>query len=110
MLNADDLERFRQRLLEDRASLEERVRTRTDQLGGGEGEVAGDEARTIADRQQALDDNELERDLLGRIDKALSRIAAGTYGISEVSGKPIPKDRLDALPTATTLVDEQPPG
>jgi len=113
MLGSDDIERFRERLLEDRANIESRIQARTNELerGSREGGVGdqGDEARSIVDREQAIDDNDLERELLGRIDKALSRIDAGTYGVSEVSGKPIPKERLEALPTATTLVDEAPP-
>jgi DnaK suppressor protein len=113
MLSSDDIEGFRRRLLEDRANIESRIRARNEELGrgsraGGVGDQA-DEAWSIADREQAIDDNDLERELLGRIDKALSRIDAGTYGVSEVSGRPIPKERLDALPTATTLVDEAPP-
>jgi RNA polymerase-binding transcription factor DksA len=39
---------------------------------------------------------------------ALNRIDDGTYGVSEVSGKPIPIERLEAVPYATTLVDEEP--
>lgn len=33
-------------------------------------------------------------------------LAAGSYGLSEISGRPIPRERLDALPAAMTLVDE----
>jgi|SRR5438132_6621810 len=113
MLSSEDVERFRKRLLEDRANIESRIRARFSELerGSRDGGVGdqGDEARSIADREQAIEDNSLERELLGRIDKALSRIEAGTYGVSEVSGKPIPKERLEALPTATTLVDEPAP-
>jgi RNA polymerase-binding transcription factor DksA len=47
---------------------------------------------------------------LAQIEKALARIADGSYGISEVSGKPIPVERLEVLPYATTLVDEKAPG
>jgi RNA polymerase-binding protein DksA len=114
MLSSEDLERYRKRLLEDRTNIEARIEARASELGSGsraDGGVGdqGDEARAIADREQAIDDNQLERELLGRIDKALSRIDAGTYGVSEISGKPIPKERLEALPTATTLVDEPAP-
>jgi DnaK suppressor protein len=114
MLSSEDIERFRKRLLEDRANLESRIQARASELGrgsradGGVGDQ-GDEARAIADREQAIDDNQLEGELLSRIDKALSRIEAGTYGLSEISGKPIPMERLEALPTATTLVDEPAP-
>ena len=32
---------------------------------------------------------------------------AGTYGLSERSGKPIPKERLIAVPEATLTLDEE---
>ena len=44
-----------------------------------------------------------------QIAKALDKIKGGTYGVSDVSGKPIPQERLEAYPEATTLVDEQDP-
>jgi RNA polymerase-binding protein DksA len=46
-----------------------------------------------------------ERKLLGEIDGALDRIEDGTYGICQGSGKPIPKDRLKAIPWAKYCVD-----
>src|ERR1700694_666632 len=49
----------------------------------------------------------LEVETLEQVVRALSRIDAGTYGVSEVSGKPIPIERLEAVPYAATLVDEQ---
>lgn len=36
---------------------------------------------------------------------ALERIENGTYGICEVSGQPIPMERLEALPTARTTIE-----
>jgi RNA polymerase-binding transcription factor DksA len=41
------------------------------------------------------------------IDAALLRIDEGTYGFSVISGKPIPKERLKAIPWATELVEEK---
>jgi DnaK suppressor protein len=38
------------------------------------------------------------------IDRALAKIDAGTYGICERCGKPIPKERLKALPYAALCV------
>jgi RNA polymerase-binding transcription factor DksA len=49
------------------------------------------------------------RDELVRVEHTLDRIKAGTYGFSEVSAKPIPIERLEATPTATTIIDEPPP-
>ena len=39
------------------------------------------------------------------INKALKKIEKGTYGICEVSGEVIPKDRLQANPAAITTVE-----
>ena len=100
------------RLEQERASVQARIDARTEELEGtGDPEVSdrGDEAQSIAEREQAIDDNAADRELRRRIDQALVRISTGTYGVSEVSGKPIPIERLDALPTATTLIDEEPP-
>jgi DnaK suppressor protein len=38
------------------------------------------------------------------IDAALGRVDAGSYGICEACGKPIPHARLEALPEATLCV------
>lgn len=46
-----------------------------------------------------------ERKLLTEIDEALQRIDEGTYGICQASGKPIPKERLEAIPWAKYCVD-----
>jgi len=45
-----------------------------------------------------------ERKLITEIDDALSRIEDGTYGICEVGGEDIPKQRLEAIPWARLCV------
>jgi DnaK suppressor protein len=47
------------------------------------------------------------REELGAVERAEARLAAGTYGVSLESGKPIPDERLEALPTAERTVDEE---
>jgi DnaK suppressor protein len=47
---------------------------------------------------------------LDRIERAEERLAAGTYGLSTRSGKPIPDARLEAEPLAELTVDEEPGG
>ena len=47
------------------------------------------------------------RQTIEDIDAALARIEAGTYGYSEVSGLPIPRERLEALPETTVLAAEK---
>ena len=57
---------------------------------------------------------ERERDLalsaqataqIEEIDRALAKLDDGTYGICEVSGEPIPKERLKAIPWARERVE-----
>jgi RNA polymerase-binding protein DksA len=55
--------------------------------------------------EMGLSKQQNARELLDKVDRALGRMDAGTYGVCEVSGKPIPIARLDALPYATTLVE-----
>ncbi len=47
------------------------------------------------------------RQTVADIDEALARIEAGTYGYSSVSGKPIPRERLEAIPETTVLAVEK---
>jgi len=50
-----------------------------------------------------------ERTLLTDVERALAKLDDGTYGVSEVSGKRIPYERLKALPWARTDVGEPAP-
>jgi DnaK suppressor protein len=44
---------------------------------------------------------------LARVERALAKIEAGTYGLSDVSGSPIPRDRLEAVPEAICTLAEE---
>jgi RNA polymerase-binding transcription factor DksA len=63
----------------------------------------------VADRLEDFDERlSTEHELAARltqVTKALARIEEGNYGLCEVSGKPIPLERLRANPAATTLVE-----
>jgi len=48
-----------------------------------------------------------EQEALSEIDSAIKRIRDGTYGICEVTGKPIAKDRLLAVPFTRYSADAQ---
>ena len=52
------------------------------------------------EQEFTLDLMDSERKLINEIDNALARIDDGTYGICELDGKPIPKQRLEAIPWA----------
>jgi DnaK suppressor protein len=72
------------------------------------------QARENEDDAQKLDMLETEGNLLRQaidrlalVERALSKIREGTYGVSDASGRRIPKERLDATPEAINTVDEQ---
>jgi len=59
--------------------------------------------------QDELDEgraDDLRRELEA-VARAEARLAAGTYGLSVVSGKPIPDERLEAIPTAERTAEEE---
>jgi DnaK suppressor protein len=113
MLTPEQINHFRELLEQERAEIQSRLAARNREVEAtlpDEDEIRdeGDEAKVVTDLDPILAENDLDRDTLGKIDRTLQRIEEGTYGISEVSGKPIPIERLEAVPWATTLVDEQP--
>lgn len=59
------------------------------------------------DRDFALSLLSSDQDAIYEIDEALKRIERNTYGICELTGKPIPKARLDAIPWARFTVEAQ---
>ena len=59
------------------------------------------------DRDFALSLLSQEQDALYEIDQALKRIEMGSYGVCEMSGKQIPKARLEAIPFARFTVECQ---
>jgi len=46
------------------------------------------------------------QDQLREVEAALQRIEAGTYGFCSVCGKPIPVERLEAVPWTTLCIDD----
>jgi len=59
------------------------------------------------DRDFALSMMSLEQDGLYEIQEALSRIQHGTYGICELTGKPIEPERLEAIPWTRFSADAE---
>lgn len=59
------------------------------------------------DRDFALSLLSSDQDAIYEIEEALKRIEKGTYGICELTGKRIPKARLDAIPWARFTVEAQ---
>src|SRR5438874_136605 len=104
-----DPERARELLAQERERIERA-------LGGLRHTDTGEEADEIDPGNLASDlyQDELDEGLaaglrqeLAAVERAEARLAAGTYGLSIESGKPIPDERLEALPTAERTVDEE---
>jgi RNA polymerase-binding transcription factor DksA len=113
MLTSTDIEHFKLQIEAQRETLRQRIASLEAALAApeqyDEALDRGDDAILLRAHDDVWDQLAFARDELVRVEKALARIAAGTYGISEVSGQPIPRKRLEAEPTATTLVTETPP-
>jgi DnaK suppressor protein len=65
----------------------------------------GADRRTLEETDEAV-----ARQLTSRLEalqRAEERLAAGTYGRSVLSGRPIPDERLEAFPLAELTVDEE---
>ncbi len=59
------------------------------------------------DRDFALSLLSSDQDAIYEIEEALKRIQKGTYGTCELTGKPIPRARLDAIPWTRFTVEAQ---
>jgi DnaK suppressor protein len=82
----------------------------------GREELVGDieDATDVEDDAELIADEQVDealavqlREELEAVERAEARVEAGTYGLSVESGKPIPKERLEALPWAERTTDEQ---
>lgn len=113
-LDSKKLDYFKEKLLEMKKENESKI-------SDNEGNSPNDTISELADydnhpADMATEQFEQERDAglnmvredrLTEINDALERIEKGTYGYSEKSGKPIPVERLEIMPTARNLVEEE---
>ncbi len=107
-LSGIDLSRLRDRLLELRQKLLERLaddqstmreaEPQTEPLDAAEQTREQDDSVAFAGRDQAL---------LTEIERALAKIQTGSYGLSEASGEPIGVRRLTAVPWARYTIEEE---
>jgi DnaK suppressor protein len=112
-LDAAFIERQRQSLMKLRAALSSAVRDEQAEEAAINEENAGpreyeDDAQKLAalELDGALRIRDLER--RGRVDRALKKIEEGTYGLSDMSGLPIPRERLEVVPESVyTLAEEE---
>ena len=107
-----DLDKFEQRLVEERDELRTELQRIEDRTAGRDrlnsdvasedfDEPGGDAAQETLERSQSIAIGESLRDMLENVETALRKVAEKTYGICDSCGKDIPKARLDIMPAAT---------
>ena len=101
------LEELREELVRMRGGLEEDQRERAEDEGDMTENDSGDMSQSLFTREvDATVEEQVER-RLQHVERALQKIEEGTYGLSDESGEPIPKGRLEAVPEAVRTVEEQ---
>jgi DnaK suppressor protein len=68
---------------------------------------SGDMSQQMFTREMDATIGEQAGRRLEDVERALAKIEEGTYGLSDESGDPIPRGRLEAAPEALRTVDEQ---
>ncbi|GAA2043942.1 TraR/DksA C4-type zinc finger protein [Agromyces tropicus] len=111
---AEQLERFKELLLEERREAEERLAEQSEGITAvreARSDVSVDDehdpdgptmSQEWSQRTAVLHDVEHELD---DVDRALARIEDGSYGVCERCGAKITVGRLEARPTATLCID-----
>ncbi len=112
------VEKFKKRILAEKARLEQDQARLTnhdgDTMAERMGDIAdfdtnhpGDYGTETYEREKDSALNENIGGLLAQIEEALGKIENGTYGICDRCGKQIAEGRLEALPYATLCIDCQ---
>ncbi|HYE57185.1 MAG TPA: TraR/DksA C4-type zinc finger protein [Rhodothermales bacterium] len=109
-----ELEEFRELVLEKRRVAMEDIAAMRHQLEDAREQAENDTAYSFHMADAGTDAMEREKLYLmiarqqkyvGYLDRALERIKNKTYGVCKVTGRPIPKDRLRAVPHTETSVE-----
>jgi DnaK suppressor protein len=111
----DELQRFKALILEKRKETMEELDTLKESIMDvTTGEYISESSNYSLHMEQGTDAMEREKTFLfasrgskfvTQLDDALIRIDAGTYGVCRVCGLLVPKERLEAVPTAQTCAE-----
>ncbi|MDG5473574.1 TraR/DksA C4-type zinc finger protein [Jeotgalibacillus sp. ET6] len=110
MLSNEQINKFKERLLKQKRELTEDQNDKADvdeystELSQYDNHPA-DNATDLFDRELDMALNEHSEEELEKVEAALQAIEEGTYGVCKVTGKDIPIERLEAMPTALTVVE-----
>ncbi len=108
-MNSQQLEYFRQKLLNWRQELVEESQETINNLRDEVRDVGDEAERATRETENSLElrTRDRYRKLIGKIDQALARIDEGAYGYCEETGEEIGLARLEARPIATLSLDAQ---
>ncbi|MBI2742678.1 MAG: TraR/DksA family transcriptional regulator [Chlamydiales bacterium] len=111
-LKKSEIDKFKQRLLELRAQLQQLVRGATEEVKSddkskGYSQHQADEGTDDFVRTISLEVTNKEYTILRQIERALEKIDENTYGVCDITGEEIPVKRLEAVPYATMTVKAQ---
>ncbi len=100
-----DPQRARQLLQQERERIEQLLADLSPQSSGAD-EPGDGGSETLYQEEFDATRAEVLREQLAAVERAEARLADGTYGLSIVTGEPIPDERLERVPTAERNVGE----
>ncbi len=114
-MNSDELRELKNQLLEDKKRVEQLLESyeadepflASQEINTYDQQHHGDFGTELDERQKDIALHEHTEEEYREIERALRKMDEGTYGICERTGKPIPIERLRAMPTARYIIDEE---
>lgn len=111
-LTKKEIEAFKRQLEAIKQQLTNTVRKTSENVKSleepkGYSQHQADEGTDDFDQRIAIELSTKGQGVLREVERALEKIAEGTYGICDLSGEEIAKKRLEAIPYATTTVEAQ---
>ncbi|MCR5297931.1 MAG: TraR/DksA family transcriptional regulator [Paludibacteraceae bacterium] len=112
----EELEEFRQLILTKIEKAQNEIDALKANLNNAQGNGDSDTAPTFKvleegaatlNQEETIRNVQRQIDFIKKLKDALKRIDNKTYGISRISGKLIPAERLRAVPHATTTVEDK---
>jgi len=99
------LESERKRLIEEMEQIKSSIRPADERREGSPFGKREEEATESYELERRLTLEKSIREQLASVEHALQKFEDGTYGLCDSCGKPIPPERLEALPQATLCLN-----
>jgi DnaK suppressor protein len=99
------LESERKRLIEEMEQIKSSIRSADERREGSPFGKREEEATESYELERRLTLEKSIRDQLAAVEHALQKFEDGTYGLCDKCGRPIPPERLEALPQASLCLD-----